>query len=182
MSDTGGLSHLPQLGNAQHGLTALFDAEPETPLYWSVQALDTAFAGSPFSADGSFKLQSALLPVRATNAIPGDTDGDGLVSQSEFAAVLEYLNGNGVVSDDDLDLVLSNYWPYSPWIEITNVAGLGGSNVLFSLPNAVMEIFTVEYSTNLFDWLPLGPATSRYESTDTNAPPGPQRHYRLRWP
>jgi hypothetical protein len=35
---------------------------------------------------------------------------------------------------------------------------------------------------NLVDWDYLGPATPRYEFTDTNAPAVPQRFYRLRWP
>ena len=42
--------------------------------------------------------------------------------------------------------------------------------------------YTVQYSTNLVNWLPLGPATPRYLFTDTNAPAGPQRYYRLSYP
>jgi hypothetical protein len=37
-------------------------------------------------------------------------------------------------------------------------------------------------STNLMDWDYLGPATPRYEFTDTNALAWPQRYYHLRWP
>jgi len=39
------------------------------------------------------------------------------VSQAELAAVLASLNGNGVVTQAELDLVLSNYWPNSPWLQ-----------------------------------------------------------------
>ncbi len=42
--------------------------------------------------------------------------------------------------------------------------------------------YSVLMSTNLADWDFLGPATPRYEFTDTNAPAIPQRYYRLRWP
>ena len=65
---------------------------------------------------------------------------------------------------------------------MTNVAGLGGTNVTFALTNNLAGAFSVEYTTNLMDWLFLGPATPRYEFTDTNAPAVPQRYYRLRWP
>jgi hypothetical protein len=65
---------------------------------------------------------------------------------------------------------------------MTNVAGLGGTNVTFALSNAPAGSFSVEYSTNLVNWFCLGPATPRYLFTDTNAPALPQRHYRLRWP
>jgi hypothetical protein len=100
----------------------------------------------------------------AAGGIPGDTDGNGTVDQNEFNAVL------------------AAYYPTSPWLRMTNVAGLGGTNVTFALPDAGAVGFGVEYSTNLVDWLPLGPAVPRYEFVDTNAPVIPQRHYRLRLP
>jgi hypothetical protein len=65
---------------------------------------------------------------------------------------------------------------------MTNVAGLGGTNVTFAVTNSLTGAFTVEYTTNLTDWFPLGPATPRYLFTDTNAPANPRRYYRLRYP
>ena len=65
---------------------------------------------------------------------------------------------------------------------MTNVAGLGGTNVTFALEGSPLGAYAVEYSTNLTDWFPLGPASPRYGFTDTNAPALPQRHYRLRYP
>jgi len=109
-------------------------------------------------------------------------NGNGSVNSSDFAAVLARLNGNGAVTQADLDLVLSNYWPHSPWLSLINLAGLGTSNVTFALTNSTAGAFSVEASTNLTDWEFLGPATPRYEFTDTNAPAVPQRSYRLRWP
>ena len=101
---------------------------------------------------------------RATVITPGDRNGDGIVDQSE------------------LNAVLANYWPSSPWLLLTNTAGLGGSNVSFALSNSTAGAFSVEYSTDLTNWQYLGPATPRYEFNDTNAPALPQRYYRLRWP
>jgi hypothetical protein len=87
-----------------------------------------------------------------------------------------------VVSQPEVNLVLSNHNITTPWLVLANVAGLGSANVSFSLSNAPLAFFNVEYSSNLTSWLPLGPATTRYSFTDTNAPAAPQRFYRLRWP
>lgn len=114
--------------------------------------------------------------------VPGDTNGDGIVDAGEFASVLPHLNGNGIVTQAELDLVLSNYFPYSPWLYLTNVAGLGKTNVTFALSNSLEGAYSVLMSTNLADWEYLGLATPRYEFTDTNAPAIPQRFYRLHWP
>jgi hypothetical protein len=100
----------------------------------------------------------------AAPGLPGDTNGDGVVSQAE------------------LDAVYGNYAATSPWLFMTNVAGLGGTNVTFALEGSPLGAYTVEYSTNLANWFPLGSATPRYGFTDTNAPAIPQRHYRLRYP
>jgi hypothetical protein len=86
------------------------------------------------------------------------------------------------VDGNELNQVLTNYWPYSPWLYLTNVAGLGGTNVSFSLSNSIAGAFSVEYTTDFSNWYYLGAATPRYLFTDTNAPAVPQRYYRLRWP
>lgn len=96
--------------------------------------------------------------------IPGDANGDGIVDQNEF------------------NLVLSHYLATSPYLLITNPLGLGQSNVTFALSNANAGNYTVQYSTDLVTWQNLGPATPRYYFTDTNAPAAPQRYYRLAYP
>lgn len=162
-----GRRRLPQLGNAQEGSTMTFTYIPGTPYYWSVQAVDGSYGGSPFSAEASFRILSpaaSVVQAQTTNQPPGDLNGDGIVDQSE------------------LDTVLANYYPTSPWLYLTNVAGLGGTNVTFALTNSTAGAFSVEYSTNLADWYFLGPATPRYLFNDTNAQTTPQRYYRLRWP
>ena len=156
-----------------------------TPYYASVQAIDGAFAGSAFAPEINFRLLQAepiVVSAATTNLLPGDLNGDNLVDESELAAVLANLNGNGIVNPSALNLVLSNYFSHSPWLYLTNVAGLGGTNVTFALTNSLAGAFSVEYSTNLLNWFLLGPATPRYLFTDTNAPAVPQRFYRLRWP
>ena len=69
----------------------------------------------------------------------------------------------------------------SPSLAITNVTGLGGTNVTFALSNSVADAYSVEVSTDLMNWQLLGPATPRFLFTGTNAPAAPQRYYRLRY-
>ena len=164
MADGSGQRRVVQAGNAQQNLSQTITGLPlGQPIYWSVQAIDTAFAGSAFAPEQTFTFNTVLTPPNGV-PVPGDTNGDGIVDQNE------------------LDAVLANYWPYSPWLYMTNVAGLGGTNVTFALTNSTAGAFSVEYSTDLMNWIYLGPATPRYLFTDTNAPAVPQRFYRLRWP
>ena len=115
-------------------------------------------------SSGNSTTNTRTVFVALPQAIPGDANGDGIVSQSE------------------LDAVYANYVTNSPWLALTNVAGLGGTNVTFTLSNTIAGGYTAEYSTNLANWFPLGPATPRYLFTDTNASGQPQRYYRLRYP
>jgi hypothetical protein len=164
MSIASGRRQLPAPGNAGARLERIISDMPVgTPIYWSVQAVDNGFAASAFAQERSFTMNTVFTPSNGV-AVAGDSSGDGIVSQSE------------------LNTVLSNYFPTSPWLQMTNVGGLGGSNVSFALTNSLAGAFSVEYTTNLLDWLFLGPATPRYEFFDTNAPPIPQRYYRLRLP
>ena len=186
MAANNGFRRLAAAGTVPASTAALFNYRLNTPYYWSVQAIDGAFAGSPFATEGSFRILGApqIVPTATTTLIPGDANLDGKIDDSEFANALASLNlnGNGIVTQSNLDVVLANYWPYSPWLAMTNVAGLGGTNVTFALSNSVAGAFSVEYSTNLVDWQFLGLATQRYLFTDTNAPASSQRYYRLRWP
>ena len=174
---TDGLRRLPRMGSAQQAFQLPLTSPPMRRIYWSVQAVDSAFAGGPFAPEQSFTLWPAL--GTDSGLVSGDTDGDGSVDSSEFAAVVAQ---HQTVTQGDLDLVLSNYWPSSPWLCLTNVANLGGTNVTFALPNSAAGAFSVLMSTNLADWDFLGPATVRYEFADINAPAVPERFYRLRWP
>jgi hypothetical protein len=130
-----------------------------------VQAVDSAFAGSSFAPKSQFKLLPVLVPPSATTPVPGDVNGDGIVDQTE------------------LNSVLSNYWANSPWVYMTNVGGLGTTNVQFTLTNATAWDFSVLVSTNLINWEFLGPAFPLYQFFDpTGVTNSTTRYYRLRWP
>lgn len=164
-ADSTGFRRLPQDGNAGTRLSfALNSYVVGTPYYWSVQAIDGAFAGSAFAAQSDFKVLPVSVPATAAGLTPGDLNGDGKVGQ------------------DELNMVLSNYWPHSPWLEMTNTAGLGTTNIQFALTNTTGWNFSVEVSTNLLNWDFLGPAFPFYQFSDPAATNEPQRYYRLRWP
>ncbi len=92
------------------------------------------------------------------------------------------LNGDGLVDQAELDSVLAGYWPTSPWVFMTNTAGLGTTNVVFSLTDSTAGSFSVLVSTNLSDWDYMGPAVPFYQFADPAAAEEPQRYYRLSWP
>jgi len=57
-----GHRHLAAVGNAESGLTArVGQLQTGSQYFWSVQAVDTAFEGSPFAAEGSFTTSADLL-------------------------------------------------------------------------------------------------------------------------
>jgi hypothetical protein len=59
---TDGLRLLPALGNAQAGTNAfVFNVAPGRDYYWSVQAVDTSFAGSPFAAEQQFTVAAPRI-------------------------------------------------------------------------------------------------------------------------
>lgn len=143
---------------------------------------------------------SSILPSRLAgyvgNCVPGFTYHYRIVATnvSGMAAGMDKLftvptpllagdtNGDGVVSEEELRAVLANYWPHSPWLQMTNLAGLGSTNVTFEAPNATAGAFTVESSDNLSDWAAIGLAIPSYRFLDTNAPAFSSRYYRLRSP
>jgi hypothetical protein len=130
-------------------------------LMWHYRWVATNALGTNFSPDQTVAIGT---PGGGATGIVGDLDGDGIVSQAE------------------LNAVYANYVTNSPWLYMTNVAGLGGTNVTFSLSNSVLGAYSIQVSTNLVNWDYLGPARPRYLFTDTNAPAVPTRYYRLSYP
>jgi hypothetical protein len=184
---TGGMS--VQLNSAvnPYGLDAMV---------WFDYGLSPAYGGTTplLGIPGDFNLLplaapvSGLLPgpayhcrAAASNSVGVAYGGDMTIT---FAGryISGDLNGDRVVDQTELNTVLSNYWPHSPWLYMTDTAGLGSTNVTFALTNASAWNFSVLMSTNLLDWDYLGLATPLYQFFDTNAPAVPQRYYRLRWP
>jgi len=167
MASFDGTRKVAQAGNAGSRRFAVFNYTPGKPYYWTVQAIDSGFVGSAFAAEQNFRVVQpppAVVPAALTNLIPGDTNHDGLLDGTELNEVLAY------------------YFANSPWLMMTNVSGLGGTNVTFALTNDLSGAFSVEYTTDFVEWHFLGPAVPRYDFIDTNAPASPTRYYRLRWP
>jgi hypothetical protein len=160
-----GFRRVAQPGNAGQRLSLTLNLPSASAAYhWSVQAIDGALAGSPFAAESTFKLLPVLAPVTATNAVPGDGNGDGVTDAGELRAVLE------------------NFWQNHPWLRMTAPMKLSDGFFQFALTNDAVWNFSVEVTTNLVDWDFLGPAFPVYQFLDAAYTNEPQRHYRLRWP
>ena len=175
LSANNGFVKVPQSGNVQTALSRSFAASLGTHYYWSVQAVDNAFAGSPFALEQSFEVLPALAPVGAPNPVPGDLNGDGTVDGSEVLTVLSHIGTNGTIGPDALNLALRNYFAAYPLV-MSNVDGLGSSRILFTLPNSPDPNLSVQSSTDLVNWDTIGPVN--YGFIDTNAPIIPHRYYR----
>ena len=147
------------------GEGAVFAANYSVPACDCGPMVDTLMA-TGFTLEGVGFTNSLTAACAVADFItPGDTNGDGIVDQTE------------------LNAVLANYWANSQWIYMTNPATLGGGNFQFALTNAGAWNFTVLVTTNFVDWTNLpGPAFPVYQFHDPEAVTMPQRYYRLQWP
>ena len=57
----------------------------------------------------------------------GITYGPDQTFYVDPAVIVGDVNGDGRVDQSELDAVLASYWPTSPWLYLTNTAGLGGN-------------------------------------------------------
>ena len=154
-----------------------------TTSYGQITAPQLVGSGSVNTNFSQVVLGLAPVTVHHFRAVASNALGSSVGSDQSFLTTVPGdLNGDGKVDEAELQTVLSNYFPYSAWLRMTNVAGLGGTNVTFALSNSLAGAFSVEFTTNFAAWYFLGPATPRYLFTDTNAPAALQRFYRLRWP
>jgi hypothetical protein len=65
-SSSDGYRQIPAMGAANHGLTATLTISQPGTYYWSVQAIDTAFAGSTWAAESSFTVEHKACSVEYT--------------------------------------------------------------------------------------------------------------------
>ncbi len=133
-------------GAAAGPLTYTFTNLPPAPQYfWSVQAIDSAFAGGPFAASQSFGIATLQITVANTNdAGPGslrqaiaDISADGTI---DFAPDL---NGRtiGLTSGE---LVIDKHLTISgPGADKLRLSGNGLSRVIRVASNAVPHVVTI---------------------------------------
>ncbi|HWD92130.1 MAG TPA: LamG-like jellyroll fold domain-containing protein [Verrucomicrobiae bacterium] len=170
----------PTMVSIDYGLTAGYGAVSSTNILPGLFTPQTTTFDVPLSAD--FAFHWSVFATNGMDSIPGSVFTPDQLFVVPAAFPLGDANGDGIVDQSELNAVYSNYLPNSPWLLMTNIAGLGQTNVSFALSNSPLGAYSVEVSTNLTDWQLLGPATPRYLFTDTNAPAAPQRYYRLHYP
>lgn len=165
LSASDGTRRVVQMGNTTEAAALPLAITPGQTYYWSVQSVDTAFAGSAFSPEQSFTAGLVLTPPGGI-PVAGDTNGDGIVDQNE------------------LNSVLRNFWATSP-PQIGPATYLGNGQLQFSVTNGGGATFTILATTNLSlpmsNWVVLGPSSPAYQITnsDTNIS---QQFFRLQFP
>src|SRR5207249_3983226 len=74
-TEPNGLRRIPALGPARPSLTTtLRSLLPSSTYYWSVQAIDGAWAGGPFADEGQFTTGGLPLPSPTLTPAPTSTD------------------------------------------------------------------------------------------------------------
>jgi fibronectin type 3 domain-containing protein len=89
---TTGYRRVIQLGNANHNLSWTIKKLPKSRFYWSVQAIDNAFAGSAFAPEQTFVLGDTVWP--------GDANNNRLVNQADVLPIGLYFNKTGPKRDN----------------------------------------------------------------------------------
>jgi hypothetical protein len=114
-----GYHRLPTMGNAATGTSAILQNLPFGTYYWSVQAIDAAFVGSPFddasgriinygsevAQDDNFSVQDNQ--VNTLNVLWNDKSDGGTISIYSFTQP-----AHGALTRNNNDLL---YTPYSPY-------------------------------------------------------------------
>ncbi len=149
-----GFRRVPKIGNAGHPNSFMIkNLSPGTTYYWSVQAVDNAFAGSAFATEQSFTVPPNRAPVVA-NAIPNQ-------SLSVGTAFTRDLNSPAVFTDPDGDVMTYSASSSATNIATASVSGStltvtaagGGSATITVTANdgrggTVSTTFTVTVTTN----------------------------------
>ena len=118
LAASSGRRRVVALGNAEHGTTAVFRALPSGTYYWSVQAVDGAFAGGPFAAERSFSTCGASLAPTSAFFPPAGGSGSFVLTTGPSCA---WTAASGAA-----------------WITLTSAAtGIGGSTVGYPSPRTV---------------------------------------------
>jgi hypothetical protein len=122
MALTNGLRLLPALGNAQTGTNALVFLRPGRTYYWSVQALDSSFAGSPFATEEQFTIGPLLADLTRYPA-----------------GVFEFYFTNQSALNFDVLVTTNVALPVGNWENLGPAIHLGGGRHRFTDTGAIGE-------------------------------------------
>ena len=156
-------------------IAGMSQAIPAVPGYYVNGSAANGMTPAPagYFVLGNGQVSPQVAPAGRYAPIPG----------MQGTIVLGDANNDGMVSQGELNVVLTNYWSNSPWVTLTNAEKLSNGTWQFVLTNATAWDFSVLTGTNLTgtNWSYLGVANPAYTFVDTNSVAG-ERFYRLRWP
>lgn len=121
-SGTNGTRRVAAIGNTGPRLAAqVSHLQPGTNYFWSVQAVDTAFAGGPFAAEGNFTLPSPDAPQLLS--VRRDVTGFQLEAMGTPGWSYGFLASTGVTAN------------LPAWTRIGSSAADGAGHILFTDTN-----------------------------------------------
>jgi len=117
---TNGVLLVPQMGTARNGSTTFYNLAPGQTYYWSVQAVDTSFTGSPFAAEQQFNTSPLLAnPIQQANG------------------VFEFDFTNRTARNFDILVSTNVTLPSADWTNLGPAAALGGGRYRFTDAGAI---------------------------------------------
>ena len=120
---TNGVLLVPQMGNVRNGSATFNQLTPGRTYYWSVLAVDTSFAGSPFAAEQQFTTSPLLInPVRHANG------------------VFEFDFTNRTVLDFDILVATNVTLPSTNWTNLGPATSVGGGLYRFTDDDATSQL------------------------------------------
>ncbi len=139
-----------QFGNAGHGTTAILGPLPLGTYYWSVQALDTALAGSPFAPESTLVIANERLSVDDVTVTEGNSGTTAasftvtLAPASSRTVTVRYATADGTATaaDDDY-LAVSGTLTFAPGVTTQPVEVAVHGDLKYE-PN---ETFTLDLSS-----------------------------------
>jgi FG-GAP-like repeat len=112
---TNGTLLVPRMGAARNGSTAFHDLSPGQTYYWSVQAVDTGFAGSLLAVEQQFTTSPLLInPVHHANGV------------FEFEFTNRTVLNFEILASTNIALPLTN------WTNLGPATSLGGGRYRFT--------------------------------------------------
>jgi hypothetical protein len=126
MASANGFRRIPRLGNANCALSWTITNLNVGTFYWSVQAIDNSFAGSPFASEASFQ-----VPARS----PRVTTGTATNISETYATLSGLLNPNGLSTFAYFD-----YGPTTNYGLRTGSQGLGSGTALLPVSTLVQNL------------------------------------------
>ncbi len=192
---TTGSRRLPARGNIQSGISARIRDLPLGVFYWSVQAIDTAFAGSSFGAEGRFVVylpEVHTLGATGVSTAGATLHGEGNPKEHDAVGWFEYglggTYGNATATTNlgsgtnavAFDIAATNLLPWMTYhfraVASNNVGTGVGADATFTVPGpssvaptlSALADLTVPQGNSTSIWFTVSPPDANVQIRGNN--------------